>query len=294
MSTFFKKYRYAADGTLLMTTIFWGLGFVFTKNGLDHLTPMMLMAIRFVFSAVGLAIIFGKRLQEISRKELLGGSLIGVFLFLGFTAQTIGLIYTTASKNAFITGTTVVIVPILAMIIFRKFLGWHVIIAAIMAVVGLGLLTVEDGTLSSINIGDWLTLLCAFFYACQVILISIFVPKSDPIILSVIQITSCAVLFVVSALIFEPIPESLSAEGLWAILYLAVFSTVFAFIMQNMAQKYVPPSHAALILSLEGVFGTFFAYLFLGEILTKQMLFGCALLLLAILIAESKLELPNN
>lgn len=280
-----------ADAALLAVAVLWGGGFVVTKNGLDHITPLMMMAIRFGFAGVVLGLVFRKRLKNISKRDLYGGCLIGLFLFLGFTAQTIGLVYTTASKNAFITGTNVVIVPFLVMAITKKFPGWHAIIAAVLAVVGLAFLTIEDGSLSSVNIGDWLTLICAFCYAFQVVLIGMLAPRGDAIALSVVQVAFCGVLFTISGLLFEPIPSNLNSEAWIAILYLVMLSTILCFVIQNVAQKYTPSSHAALIMCLEGVFGAFFAYIFLNEILTKKMLIGCALILLALIIAEMRLNL---
>lgn len=289
-----QKYKsLIADAALLLVALFWGLGFVVTKNAFDHITPMMIMAIRFGLASIILILIFRKRLKTISKRDLYGGCLIGVFLFLGFTTQTIGLVYTTASKNAFITGINVVIVPLLVMAITKKFPGWHVILAAILAVVGLSFLTIEDGSLSSVNIGDWLTLICAFCFAFQVVAIGMLAPKGDAIALSVVQISFCAVLSIIAGLIFEPIPTNLSLEAWGAIIYLVLLSTIFCFIIQNVAQKYTPSSHAALILCLEGVFGAFFAYLFLNEIFTSRMLLGCALILIALIIAESRFNLQK-
>lgn len=291
MVGFLEKHRsIIADLSLLSVAIFWGGGFVVTKNALDHITPLMMMAIRFGLAAIVLCVVFRKRLRIISRRDLWGGCLIGLFLFLGFTSQTIGLVYTTASKNAFITGTNVVMVPFLVMIITKKFLGWPAIIAAFLAVIGLAFLTIENGTLASVNFGDWLTLICALCYAFQVVIIGILAPKGDAIALSVVQVTFCALLFSIVGLAFEPIPSSISIEGWAAVAYLVMLSTVLCFVLQNVAQKYTPSSHAALILCLEGVFGTFFAYLFLNELLTKQMLVGCGLILLAIIIAEMKIS----
>ncbi|MEW6622060.1 MAG: DMT family transporter [Bacillota bacterium] len=283
-----KNKNYIADAGLLLTAIMWGGGFAVTKNALDHITPLMMMAIRFVLAFIILAMVFRKRLITISKKDLWGGCIIGVFLFLGFSSQTIGLVYTTASKNAFITGTNVVIVPFLVMAVTKKFPGWHAMIAAVMTVVGLSFLTIEDGVLSTINIGDWLTLACAFFYACQVVTIGMLAPRGDAIALSVVQIGACALLCLIAGLIFEPIPVGMSTQAWGAIAYLVMLSTILCFVIQNVAQKYTPSSHAALILSLEGVFGAFFAFIFLGELFTRQMLLGCALIFVAVIISETR------
>ncbi|KUO50256.1 MAG: hypothetical protein APF76_11125 [Desulfitibacter sp. BRH_c19] len=292
MVGFLERHRsITADVALLSVAVFWGGGFVVTKNALDHITPLIMMAIRFGFAAVILCLVFRNRLQTISKRDLWGGCLIGLFLYLGFTTQTIGLVYTTAAKNAFITGTNVVMVPFLVMAITKKFPGWPAIMSAFLAVVGLAFLTIEDSTLASINIGDWLTLICALCYAFQVVTIGILAPKGDALALSVVQVSFCAVLFIITGLVFEPIPTSISVEGWGAIAYLVTLSTVLCFVIQNVAQKYTPSSHAALILCLEGVFGALFAYLFLNELLTKPMLVGCGLILLAIIIAEMKLGL---
>jgi drug/metabolite transporter (DMT)-like permease len=280
-----KKSLYG-DLALLFVAIVWGSGFVVTKNSLESMTPLYMNAGRFTISTILMMVVFWKRLKSMSKQNLKAGLIIGLFLYLGFAAQTIGLQFTTASSQAFLTGTNVIMVPFIYWFIKNRKPDNFEMTAAFLTLIGIGMITLNQGL--KINSGDMLTLLCALLFAGHIVSVGCFTEDNDPIILTVLQLGVAAVLSIISAIIFEPTPQVISSGAALGVLYLGVFSTLIAFLLQNLAQKYTSPTHAAIIMSLESVFGTLLAVILLGEIFTLQMLFGCLVIFGAIITAETK------
>ncbi len=275
----------AAAG-LIFTTIIWGSSFAVMKNSLDILPPAYLLAIRFSMAAICLVAVFIKKIKKMSKQDLLYGSILGIFLFLAYLFQTYGLKYTTASKNAFITTLYVILVP---------FLHWKInhtkpkpnnITAAVFAVAGLGLLTLEGDL--SVNPGDLLTFLCGVCFAVHIVYIERYTVKHDPIVLTVVQITVCAVLNWCAAPLLEGRLDLKQMNGnlMLSLMYLAVLCTMLGFLLQNVGQKYLAPGITSLLLSFESVFGLIFSVILLGERLTVKLMAGCVLMFAAVLISE--------
>ena len=277
---------------LILTTMIWGFAFVVMKNSVDVIPPTYLLAVRFSISAVLLALLFYKNMMKADRETILCGVILGIFLCLSYQFQTYGLKYTTASKNAFITALYVVLVPF----IIVPFLYWIVskkrptgrnITAAFLAVIGLALLSLQGDL--SINYGDFLTLICGLMFAVHMVLIDKFTEHNDPIALTVIQILAAAIFnwicapFLDGSFDFTVLMDKSLIGGL---LYLAVFSTTVAYLLQNSGQKYLSASTSAILLSMESVFGTLFSVIFLKDVLTGKMLAGCALMFAAVLLSE--------
>ncbi len=285
-----KRTMYLADASLLLVALIWGSGFVATKTTLVEVTPYYLMAFRFAIGTLLLGIFFRKRLSAVTRKDLVAGSVIGFFMFSAFAAQTIGLLYTTASKQAFLTGTNVVVVPFLVWALYRKKPDAYSFAATFIALGGIALLTLQ-GTLT-IGLGDSLTLLCAVLFAGHIVSIGHFAKDQDPIVLAAIQMAFTTVFsFLFAALSGEPWPvPNMTSSGWSGIIYMGIASSFIAFTIQNVAQKYTTSTHTALILCLESVFGTLLSVWLLGEALTLKMLLGCALILVAIVTAETRWE----
>jgi drug/metabolite transporter (DMT)-like permease len=271
---------------LLLVAIFWGGGFIAVKGALDSLTPFYIMAMRFGISAIIMLLIFRKKVRHITKNELKVGSVVGLLLFLGFAAQTVGMKYTTAGKNAFLTGTNVVIVPFLYWVISKKRPDTYSLISAFMCFIGIGMLTLDGGI--HISLGDGLTLLCAVFFAAHIVSVGFFIEKVDAILLVIIQLSVAAVFSIIAALIYEPMPQPLSTDTMFAIGYLAIFSTMLAFFIQNVAQKYTTSTHAAIILCLESVIGSILSVIILNEIFTSKMILGCLTIFIAIITTETK------
>lgn len=279
-------YKLLSAAGLLFATVIWGGGFIFTKTSLDAIPPIYLMAFRFTVAAVGLLLIFFKKLRGITRRELLSGSILGVLLFLGYLTQTYGVKYTTVSKNAFITTLYVVFIPFLGWALNKKRPAGICLFAAALATAGIGLLTL-DGSFD-LNIGDLLTLLCALVFALHIHYIDRFTEKHDPIVLTVLQITVAALLsWVIAPFAEGRIPAAvLRGDLLFSMLYLGLASTMLCFLLQNVGQKHLSTSTSSLLLSFESVFGCLFSVIFLNEDMTPKLLIGCICIFAAVILSE--------
>ena len=290
-----KKKSFIADMSLLVTAILWGGGFVGVKDALETIEPLHLNAIRFSLAGIILSLIFLKRIKKVSRQDLKAGLIVGILLFAGFVAQTVGMKYTSPGKNAFLTGLNVVMVPFFYWALIKKFPGWQTIVAALLSFVGIGFLTLQNGSIV-MNFGDLMTILCAVFFAIQIIAIGHYAKNMDTMVLATLQMLVAAVLSVISAVLFEPsMPLSnINRGNIYSIGYLVVFSTMIAFLIQNTAQKYTLSTHAAIILCMESVFGSIFSVIFLKEIFSPSMIIGCAVIFVAIILSEVKIEFKNK
>lgn len=280
-----KNKSFAADMSLLLVAFLWGGGFIATRYALESITPNYINFFRFLIAFVVLSLVFHKKIGLINKESLKAGIIIGIFLYVGFILQTIGLQYTTAGKQAFLTGTNVVMVPFLYWMVKKKRPDKYNVFAAIIAVLGIGFLSLNENL--TINSGDLLTLLCAIFFAGHIVSIACFATKHDPIVLTIVQFGTVMVLSLVSSLIFEPLPTITVKSGM-GILYLGIFSTLICFAMQNVAQRYTSPEHTSIILCLESVFGSIMSCLILGEEFTFKMIVGSIAIFMAILTAETK------
>lgn len=287
-----NKTTLLADSGLLLVAIVWGFGFVATKNALDSFTPFYLMAVRFTIAFAILAAIFHKKLRTIQKSDLQGGLVVGCFLFLAFAFQTVGLQYTSPGKQAFITGTNVVIVPFLFWFLHKTRPDWRSFLAAFVCLLGMGLLTLNESL--NVNIGDALTLGCAVLFAGHIVSNGYYAKKVDPVILTILQFAFTAIFSLAVALVFEKVPANVTQDGMTSILYLGFFSTCLAFFLQTVCQKYTVSTHAAILLSTESLFGSLFSAWLLSEIFTIKMVIGCAAILIAILIAELKPAKAKN
>ena len=273
---------------LLLTALIWGFAFVVVKNSLDLVDPIYMLAFRFSIAAVGLSVIFVKRLKRIDLAILKSGFILGALLFAGYAFQTIGCKYTTAGKNAFLTAVYVVIVPFLHWLINRQKTGRLHIIAAIIAVAGIGLISFQGDW--SVNIGDLLTLICGLAYATHIVFIEKYTARQDPVLLTILQLGFAAAMSWLLASVMEGgFPQgALRPDIIASMLYLGLLSTMLAFFLQNVCQKYTSPSTAAILLSTESVFGVVFSVIFLSEQITVRMAAGCTLIFAAIIMAESR------
>ncbi|EPY2306247.1 DMT family transporter [Clostridium sporogenes] len=279
-----------ADLSLLLVALMWGGGFVAVKDALDSITPYYMMTIRFICAGLLLGLIFFKQMIKITKKDIVNGVIIGIFLFGGFAVQTIGLQYTTAGKQAFLTAVYVVIIPFFAWFVDKTKPDCYTIVSTVLALIGIGLLTITKGFEFNINIGDTLTLIGAVLFAAHIVAVGHFAKKSDPIILSVIQMIFAGILSFICALIFEPKFTGVSKGAFSAIFYLVFFSTMLAFFIQNIAQRYTHPNHVGIILCLESVFGAILAVIFLNDVFTVNMIIGCTIIFIAIITSETKLS----
>ncbi len=276
--------KWMAIGGLVLVTVIWGGGFVASDMALESLTPFQIMTVRFLMAAVLMGLISFRSLNHITKEEIRAGGLMGIALFAAFSLQIIGLQYTTPSKNAFLTALNVVIVPFIAFLVLKKKIPGKVLIGAVMAVVGVALLSL-DGDLS-LSIGDLLTLLCAVGFAFQIFFTGEFVKKYRATVLNFLQMATAFLLSVIFMVVSGQTEFQVTAQGWLSVIYLGVVSTTICYLLQTACQKYVDETKAAIILSMESVFGTLFSMLILHEVLTLRMFAGCGIILAAVIIAN--------
>lgn len=276
--------KYLGICGLLLVTIIWGGGFAASDIALETLTPFQIMTIRFLIAAIAMAFIGRKNITSINKKEFKSGSLLGLALFGGFALQIIGLQYTTASKNAFLTATNVVMVPFISMFIYKKKVPVRGIVGALLAIVGAGVLSIQEGF--TIGLGDTLTLLCAVCFASQIFLTGVYVNTIRPTVLNFLQMFTAFVLSVIGLIVTNGFHFEVSTRSLYAVLYLGIVSTTITYLLQTVSQKYVDETSSAIILSMEAVFGTLFSVWILHEAITTKMIIGSILILLAVIVSE--------
>jgi drug/metabolite transporter (DMT)-like permease len=281
-----RKKTILADVSLLVVAVFWGSNFVIMKEALALIQPFTYLGLRFSAAALLMAAFFWRKIRRVTRADLLTGSLVGFFLIAGFGFQTIGLLYTTPAKSGFITGTSVVIVPFLYYLVTRVSPGWFSFAGGILAAGGLFLLSSSETF--GLEFGDVLTFVCAFLFAAHIVSLGIYAPRRDPIVLTTIQLALAGAAAFAVALFTEPLPGMLThPPAIWAaILYAVLFCTIGAFVTQTAAQRFTPPTHTVLILSLEAVFAGLFSYLFWNELFTIPKMAGALLIFAGIAVTE--------
>ncbi|MBQ4264430.1 MAG: DMT family transporter [Clostridia bacterium] len=278
------KREWMADAILVLTAFIWGTGFVVMKNTLDSVPPGAIIAIRYAIASVLTALMFRKHLAGITRADVLRGMVVGLLLCSAYIVQTIGLSMTTAGKNAFLTTVYVLLVPFGCRLVFRQKLGRKNFVAAALMLAGIGCLSL-DGESGGLNLGDMLTLVCGVLFAAHIMAVDRCQRRTNTYALIVLQFAFSAAFAAVYALLFErgmPIRFGLDTVG--GLAYLAVFSTTIAMSLQNIGQSMAPASHAAILLSLESVFGALASWLLLGETLTTTMLLGFAVIFTALVV----------
>ncbi|GHH98255.1 DMT family transporter [Neobacillus kokaensis] len=283
-----------ADISLLFVTFIWGMTFVLVQNAIDFLEPFAFNGIRFLLAAILLflcLLIFEKsQLKQLNFKVAASGFFIGFWLFLGYVTQTIGLLYTTTSKAGFITGLSVVLVPLFSMFILKQFPTRNAVLGVLIATFGLFLLTMTDVT--AMNIGDGFVFICAISFALHIILTGKFSHQYPTLLLTVIQISTVAILSMVSSFIFEDWKQSfredvlLSQDVIIALMITSIFATAIAFFIQTNFQKYTSATRVALIFAMEPVFAAIAGYYWVGERLTYSALLGCSLIFMGMIFAE--------
>jgi len=275
-----------AEIYLLGIVVIWGSTFAIIKGILDQIMPFTFLAYRFFWAAFILGLIFWKRLKNIDKIILGKGFLIGIFLFLGFTFQTVGLKYTTATKAGFITGLSVILVPIISHFFIREKISKNSIIGVILAVIGLWFLNYNSSFI--FNFGDFLVLLCAVSFAMHIISVGLYARKVDYVLLVIVQLTTVFVLSFLMALFFErPGIHLYYPSGVWwSIILTGIFATALAFYMQNKFQRYSTATKTAIIFSGEPIFSAMFAYLLLGEKVGLIAWIGGLLIIFGMIISQ--------
>lgn len=275
---------------LIIAAMIWGSSFIVMKSAVDFLTPNVLLFVRFSLATVIMIIMFYKYVKDTSIKDLKGGMITGTCLFLAYLIQTIGLTMTTPGKNAFLTAVYCAIVPFLVWLFYHKRPDNYNFIAALLCIIGVGLVSLDSDLI--INMGDLLTLVGGLFYAFHILAIKKYSKMMHPIKLTTLQFAMTSILAFFASLFFEDLSliKQIDSNVILQIGYLAFFATAITLLCQNIGQHLVSECNAAILLSLESVFGIIFSVLLYGEILTVKVFAGFVLIFIALIVSETKLS----
>ena len=279
-----------AEAALAATTVIWGGTFAAVKLGMEDISPIALVAVRFAAATIVLLAFLHKKIFPIPLAAVQKGSLLGLFLFLGFVTQNIGLTVTTASKSAFITGMMVLFVPMLQFVIERRAPKLGNLLGVAVVSAGLWFLTSPVG--SAFNVGDALTLVCAVLFAIYIVYLDVISKEMTTHQLLFLQISSMAIYSILGVLFFETPRLVFRTQSVLVLLSLTLLATVWTIWVQTRVQTDTTPTRAVVIFSVEPVIASGVAYLLLGETLGALGLLGGALIIAGVLISELSDGIP--
>lgn len=288
------KKEWIAPLALLFVSFIWGATFVVVQNAMSFVGPFTFNGIRFLFAGIILLFVQIIFSQKTSKQELkhssLAGLMVGFFLFVGYLLQTFGLLYTTSSKAGFLTGLSIVMVPILSFIFLKQKATIFIVLGSAVATTGLYLLTAADSF--QLNIGDILVLGCAVAFAAHILINGFFSKKISPLLLSTSQVLAVGIFSSICAFLFEDW-KKLFSVSLWtnqsflfALFLTALFATSIAFFIQTSAQKHTSPTRVAIIFAMEPVFAALTGVLVANEQLSISAIIGCLCIFLGMIFVE--------
>lgn len=285
-----NKKQMQADLMLILVTLCWGVSYYLMDLSLEDMDPFTLNAHRFLGAFFIAAAISWKKVKTVNKTTLKYSVLVGIALVFVYIGATFGVKYTSLSNSGFLCAMTVVFTPMISRVVFKEKQDRKVVIAVLMCFVGIALLTLKDDF--SINMGnlkgDLLCLMCAFAYAIDLLLTEKAVSHEevDAYQLGVFQLGVTGVCNLIMAFITEQ-PHLPSTPSIWgAVLFLAIFCTGVAFVVQPVAQQYTTAAHTGVIFALEPVFAAVVAVIFAHEILTLKSYFGAFLMVLSVIVME--------
>lgn len=291
--------RFKGELILIVITILWGSTFVIVKQSLSDISSTLYVAIRFTTATLILLPIYLKFRKPGGKLIIWPGVALGVLLFLGFVTQTMGLQYTTATKSAFITGTFVVMIPFFQIFIEKKRPSKGTIIGIFLVFIGLIFLSSTGDSVieflsslgSGFNFGDFLTFLCAVFFAIQVVYIDKFSKENSVLALLFSQLITVSVLSFILTFIFditsiEKVKIIYNGNVIFSLLFTAIVATLINIGLQTRYQKSVSPSKAGIIYSFEPLFASILAYIVLNEKISNFGYIGSVLIIAGLIISE--------
>jgi drug/metabolite transporter (DMT)-like permease len=281
---------------LLAVVAIWGATFALVKDALQDVSPLLFNLLRMILAFLALAVFNHRHLRSLSRRTVLSGLVVGIFLAAGYQFQTAGLAHTTPAKSAFITGLVVVFVPLFTAFPILRPAGthaprWNTALGALVAFAGLLLLTTPAGTraqqiFSTISLGDLLTLACAIAFAGHLLALAHTSPGLPAAQIATLQIGFAAIVMAITLPMGGPRHLALTPRLIVALAVTSLLATAAAFTIQSWAQQHLPPTHTAILLTLEPVFAWLTSLLLLHEHLGRRSLAGAGLILLGIAFIE--------
>lgn len=276
--------REKAEWLMIAVTLCWGSSYLFMQNGLNTIDEFNLIALRFGFAFLVTAALFFKHLRKTDFTAIRYGALLGFLLFCIFTCITFGLKTTTTSNAGFLVSLTVIFVPLIYVLVFKKKQHLSLIIGVCLSFIGMGLLTLNSQL--RIYPGDFLCILSALFYAVYIVITGTAAKKSDSLNLGIWQLGFAGAFGLLFSFIFEKPSLPATLNGWISILVLSLVCSAFGFVVQPLAQKYTTPTRTGLIFALEPVFAALFGFLFAHEILPIRGYIGAALVLLGVVVSD--------
>ena len=268
---------------LIAVTAVWGVTFVQVKDAVALYPLFAFLALRFAIATGFLAIPAWSRVRSLGREGAVGGVLLGLLLGAGYLLQTAGLERTTVSSTGFITGTYVVLTPLLALLLFRARIGRAAWGGVVLATAGLAMLSgIHAGSVA----GDLLVLGAAAVYSLQIVLLERYAPRFDPLAFTFVEMAAAfAGLLVVAVVLGDVhVPRGWTVWG--ALFVTGVFASALGFLVQAWAQRRTSATRTALAFSLEPVWTAFFGYTLSGDRLGALGWGGCAVIMAGIVLAE--------
>ena len=291
--------KYLGESALLIVTLFWGATFVIVKESLGDISSMLFIAFRFTIAGILFTPFIIKKHIKFTLSAVISGGLLGLLLFGGFATQTVGLKYTLATKSGFITGSSVVMIPIFQTIIEKRLPTKGAILGTAFVLVGILFLSSGGNSIftfletlgNNFNFGDFLTLICAVFFALYVVYLDIISKKYDFWLLIFMQIAVTGILSFVAAFLFgisniEPLKVNFSNNLIFGLLYTSIFATLITTALQTKYQQLISPTKAGIIFSFEPLFAALFAFFVISEKISTLGLFGGLLIFVGLLTSE--------
>lgn len=292
------KKPWVADFTLLLIAFIWGSTFLVVQQAIELLPPNTFNAVRFTIAALFLLIIqiflYRHRWKDWSRQLVKSGVILGFWLCLGYALQTVGLLYTTPSKAGFITGLSVVLVPLFSMLLLKERAKPAAVVGVILAAFGLYLLTQNQEL--AFNLGDILVFGCAICFAMQIVFTGKYAPQFSALPLAITQLGTVAIMSWIYAFFFEDYSRAFDphilfqTEVAFGLIITSIFATALAFLAQTALQKQTSSTRVALIFALEPVFAALTSYIFIHEVLNGRQLVGCLLIFVGMILAELPIQ----
>ena len=288
---------YKSEFILLFCSLVWGFSFPSVKLALNYMSPNAFIFFRFFVTFIIFYAVYRKRIKTFKRVDVIRGIILGGFLFVGFLSQTIGLIYTTSANSAFITGTNLILIPFVQIIIIKIKPKFENIIGVIIVMFGIYILSDIQNT--RLNIGDFITMICAVAFAFHIVYLDKYSNISDTLPLIYGQYLAMTVLSFLSLVFFEYLwlgqfKFEYNHFLLFSIVFNGIFSTFIALFLAMRFQKYTTPIRAGLIYNMEQVFAVIFAFFLISEMLSKNQIIGAFIILAGLLFSEFYSEIKRR
>ena len=278
--------RRRAELLLVLATGFWSISYYFTRVCLAELDVLTLNAFRFLSAFLILGLLYRRNLRAASADTLRYGAIVGLVLVLVYIGATYGVKYTSLSNAGFISCLAVIITPLIELAVYKKRPDGKLTAALLLCTLGLALLTLGDGL--HFAIGDLICLLCSVSYAVDIVITDRAVarPAVDPVGMSVVEIGVTGAVFLLLSFLFET-PRLPRSPAVWgAALFLGLFCSGIAFVIQTTQQRHTSPARVALIFTLEPVFSAVVAYFLAGERLHPRAYLGAAIMFLSLVLTQ--------